>query len=1228
MAELNIKARLDDSDIKEKLSKIGTGLQNQMSDNIGKALNQQVKNIEKASVKTLISDAATKSLSQATEALDKLEGDSKTAAVAIAELKTKTKELSIAKADLTKQFYSGSISSDKYSTSLAAIEREQKSASVTLQVLNHAVKQSIQLEKAAIGSLEEARVKYSQLTQAIVKAGGAMDGSNPSVSKMISEHQKLRGEIDSMEHKMGMYQRNVGNYASGWNGIQNSINQMSRELPAFTHSFQTGMLALSNQWGVLADDIKRAKDTNKALTAEGKQGVPVWKQLASALFSWQTLMSIGVTLTTVYGKEIGEWIKKLLTGKKAIDGLKESQEALNNSFKSNEYTSAVESISKLQSAVKLAKDGFVSKKSVVEEYNKTIGQTTGEVKTLDEVEKFLVKGADDYIKMTLYKAAANLQLAEAAKKAVQIQENSMKKSEDFVGFMDRGLLSMLSSGGEFSQGAITAEQAEQEAARRGEIEKKNVQKRLKAEQDAYEKNANELLKIAAKSANSLSISLFGESVDKKAPKPKTDTTQKEYESLFEGRKRVLERIADLDRDFARKDLSANDSEIQAIKDKFTELRRVIDEENEEIRKYNVKNKKKPLELIDTSELNSKEDLYIGQAKLRQEEEAQKIYQELLKGYENYQQKLARIEADFEAERVKLGKGITEEQKRIWQERKDAEIEQLQETEAEKNRVLNQGAKQYLLVTTANIVAQIKVVKDLLSREDIGENMRSQLESNLSKLQSNLKLGATAANLTTLKSKIADLQKELVRLSKTPGTNPAEIKRVNAELIKTQEEVDELTNKKLADLHQILQLVGQNLNELGAAFSNMGDAFNSDILSSVGDALSGIAFNLDNISVAFDKNATSADKYAAGAQSLVSIMSMIGNASADRRRAEEEYYRSVIQMQNEYNLSKAEQLRLESELGESLYVKNYVGRVQDGMKSAEYAIGKYRDSIKELTEKGKISKGLENAIDWKNVGSGAALGGVIGSVVPVIGNLVGAAVGAIVGGLVGLFGGKKKKPKYEDLYGSLPKELVDKLQSAEPQDLTEVKALLQSLNNDKAVDANTKQMLEGTLKWIEQIEKAREQVREVVQELSGSLGNELRNKLVEAFKAGEDAAKAMGKTVDKVIEDMLSQLLFSKAFDKVFKDLETKLTDTLVFGDDTDIIDVFSEFLDKAGAAGDNFYKLMEAAKKAGLENGMNIFSKDNESGSQGTLSRGLTSTTESETINIEGNLINRFKIAI
>lgn len=165
---------------------------------------------------------------------------------------------------------------------------------------------------------------------------------------------------------------NAANKAkSGFNGLENSITQITRELPAFTFSAQTGFEAISNNIGPLVDQINRVNTANRAgiatsledatakgeqakaaalqggaseeaaqqvadlvkqqalSAAEGVKGAGVLKQLLGALFSWNTLISVGITLVTVYGKEIGAWVASLFKGKDALDQAKNNLQALN-----------------------------------------------------------------------------------------------------------------------------------------------------------------------------------------------------------------------------------------------------------------------------------------------------------------------------------------------------------------------------------------------------------------------------------------------------------------------------------------------------------------------------------------------------------------------------------------------------------------------------------------------------------------------------------------------------------------------------------------------------------------------------------------------------------------------------------------------------------------------------------------------------------------------------------
>lgn len=104
------------------------------------------------------------------------------------------------------------------------------------------------------------------------------------------------------------------------------------------------------------------------------------------------------------------------------------QQLLNDAIKESKttYSKAIQEVNTLKQNVELAKDGFIKKNDVVKEYNDTIGKTTGQVKTLDEVEKVLTKNGDAYIQMMLQKAIATEAFKKAAEAAVDAETTSIK----------------------------------------------------------------------------------------------------------------------------------------------------------------------------------------------------------------------------------------------------------------------------------------------------------------------------------------------------------------------------------------------------------------------------------------------------------------------------------------------------------------------------------------------------------------------------------------------------------------------------------------------------------------------------------------------------------------------------------------------------------------------------------------------------------------------------------
>ena len=160
-----------------------------------------------------------------------------------------------------------------------------------------------------------------------------------SLQNRIQTYDKTLKAVDAT---MGKHQRNVGNYASAFNPLSNSINQLTREMPAFTYSVQTGFMALSNNIPIFTDAIQNAVKQNKELIDKGQPTTSILKQVAGALFSFQTLLGVGITLLTVYGKEIGNWIKELNGASQALDELNENQKAFYNSKKEGKKESITE----------------------------------------------------------------------------------------------------------------------------------------------------------------------------------------------------------------------------------------------------------------------------------------------------------------------------------------------------------------------------------------------------------------------------------------------------------------------------------------------------------------------------------------------------------------------------------------------------------------------------------------------------------------------------------------------------------------------------------------------------------------------------------------------------------------------------------------------------------------------------------------------------------------------
>lgn len=207
-------------------------------------------------------------------------------------------------------------------TSLSLTYEENKQA---ISRMRQEVANQIKLDQVAQGSIDEMSQALARM-RTVYRSLNEGERGNTFGQNLLKNIQALDTKIKELDASMGVHARNVGNYASGWNGLSFSIQQVARELPALAISPQTFFLAISNNLPILADQLALTRQRVKELKAEGQSFTPVWKQVIKSIISWQTLLVAGITVLTLYGKEITEWVGSLFKGKQAFDAAKQAAE--------------------------------------------------------------------------------------------------------------------------------------------------------------------------------------------------------------------------------------------------------------------------------------------------------------------------------------------------------------------------------------------------------------------------------------------------------------------------------------------------------------------------------------------------------------------------------------------------------------------------------------------------------------------------------------------------------------------------------------------------------------------------------------------------------------------------------------------------------------------------------------------------------------------------------------
>lgn len=247
--------------------------------------------------------------------------------------------------------------SEKTGSSGTGILRQVQQLAAQRLVEEESIRRTIKAQKDQIiqsraeeGSITALRKQIILLTKDYDDLGRTRRNGDAGKA-LLAQIADVQKELSAAEQASGRFQRNVGNYASAWNGLSFSVQQVARELPSLAVSANTFFLAISNNLPGLVDEIAKARKEYAAFKAEiaaGNKNVkavaPVWRQLTKSLISWQTALVVGLALLSVYGKDIINWINTLSRSSDAVDGMIVRMQNLSKVMKDGAKQSAAERV--------------------------------------------------------------------------------------------------------------------------------------------------------------------------------------------------------------------------------------------------------------------------------------------------------------------------------------------------------------------------------------------------------------------------------------------------------------------------------------------------------------------------------------------------------------------------------------------------------------------------------------------------------------------------------------------------------------------------------------------------------------------------------------------------------------------------------------------------------------------------------------------------------------------
>lgn len=464
--------------------------------------------------------------------------------------------------------------------------QQLKLYSTQIKEANRVAQLQATIAASAEGSYNRLSAQYElnkiKLNQMSAAEREAADGGK----KLETETNALYQQMIKLQEATGNYRLSVGHYQRTWDGLGISISQVVRELPAAAVSLNTFFLGISNNIPIVVDEINRLRAQNKALQAEGKATVSVTKSIVKALFSWNTILVIVLTVLSMFGGKIIKWIGNLFKGRAAVISLTDALDNIAKELKetNGEYGDNIVSLKQLQQEWKNLKT-TAEKNQWIKDNKSEFDKLGIAVNDVTDAENIFVNNTEavvNALRLRAKAAAAQKLAAEQYEKALVARNKAETKQAQGPSRWDKFQNWFVQSSLRTGEGGYVP-QANLDLADQISAEdfKQQRIKDLNDEADAAEKTGDAYFDLAAGYEAAAKAELNAAGVDEPHKKTRTreprDLTNIINQNSIKAQKEYEESITALQKDeFAKRRKTAAD-EVQNENNKLREMLRKNDE---------------------------------------------------------------------------------------------------------------------------------------------------------------------------------------------------------------------------------------------------------------------------------------------------------------------------------------------------------------------------------------------------------------------------------------------------------------------------------------------------------------------------------------------------------------------------------------------------------------------------------------------------------------------------